>query len=432
MTNNLSMDPATGVSSAPPGTDFPPNPRPRTCLRPPKQRAQNKSKWKSRWLVTTWGLLLIGLIASSIDAVKLDSPAKIQRHKSLASLKQEPKNTHQEPGSRASRASNVPPPLSGAVTGGTNELAQLERVRRTNDSGPKSSQTGANSTRPTTGECPPGRLLQGLLPVEYLRGPQRRAYCDCKPGSHGWQVTCHSETAASGRHQATHDTLLIGDPLPNQLHPAFRAPQIQRQQQQAAAAAAAAAGASSSTHSHSSSDQPPVVRQLVRRSPLRWEPAETSPSPEQTPKSATTDSAFSSSASAHEGFGDDLPSSPGPAEGIMSGAGASSHDAIVSQPSSASYAMAPPPGQQQASSLSADSPAASNRRLMSESITQASSTSNSSILNNSHNQHQQHLSFQPAGPVLFSVKYVRNIMIEIDCDQAEPQYKPAMFQGKSL
>jgi len=42
-----------------------------------------------------------------------------------------------------------------------------------------------------------------------------------------------------------------------------------------------------------------------------------------------------------------------------------------------------------------------------------------------------HLAFQTI-PILFSIKYVKSSMVEIDCDQAAPNYKAAMFQGKYI
>lgn len=69
-------------------------------------------------------------------------------------------------------------------------------------------------------------------------------------------------------------------------------------------------------------------------------------------------------------------------------------------------------------------------RLISESQDEGESLANSTTGEFSHKD-QAHLTFQTI-PVLFSIKYVRNNMIEIDCDQASPNYKPAMLQGKFI
>lgn len=289
-------------------------------------------------------------------------------------------------------------------------------------------------------ECPSTRLAQSLLPAEYAGSPatsgrvgQSRSYCECTADLLGWHLTCFAGSAgqskAVGRQAAASpsDASQVGGvaPLPDQLHPAFRGHQIQRIQQAAAVANRAR----------------PAAR--IRRA-ARWmgelmtgvglNSSSTSLDVlEVEPESLLSKLPVSSTS--HEGFGDDA---------------ATLAALTTTRPRSDLESADAPARPQSAKKLASlklaqlrENRKATNSTSQDEGFVSLPSSDTFTTLKQQQQQHQQdnekvsaannninnHLMFQTV-PVLFSVKYVRNNMIEIDCDQAAPNYKPAMFQGK--
>lgn len=342
-------------------------------------------QFEYRQLVSFGVAILISIILLLSPINSLDSPTKIQRHKQQAvDLKKA------QPTENVQALSDQPQSSSSSTN-----TSRIERVRRTDAS------SNAGHKSPEQEACPPSELLHSLLPPEYAGSPassQRqhmsRAYCDCTPDLFGWQLTCFAGSAARSSGASAS--------LPNQLHPAFRAPQLQRQQQQAAAAGL----------------------RRVHRSPAR-----SSGEPEG---AHSTDDP-----SAYEGFGDEtLPSATTSkpdneqkhgsrashlkqrqkqaSEQVIASSNETLDDGLISLSSSNSFTLMHL--QQQDGQL--DEQAAGSRMMMSEKLLQQSAPSNSQLM------------FQTV-PVLFSIKCKRNVkMIEIDCDQAAPNYKTRMFQGK--
>lgn len=290
----------------------------------------------------------------------------------------------------------------------TNDNVRYDRVRRTSRQ-PVGQVSPGRQQRPADVECPANRLLQGLLPPEYLASPassQRRgqtskAYCDCTGDLYGWHLTCFASAASPSSVARPGLQPQQQDSLPNQLHPAFRGPQLQRQQQAAS-----------------------NLRRLQRRSAAaRWMGESSSDDEPVSSTSGSLEVAADPSAvtSAHEGFGEDnlvaLPASSATAT------------TTTTTPRSASVAKS---NKLRASRQNISAPRiADDDREASDFISLPSSNS-FTMMSQQLNSNQQHNSMFQTVPVLFSVKYTKNNMIEIDCDQAAPQYKPAMFQGKSL
>lgn len=315
-------------------------------------------------------LLLLASLSISILIITqvtcLDSPVKVQRYKQqFRQTSEKPKhvlasnstgNLDQQEAVMNARSEwlNITTSTSAA-----NLTDHNQRVKRTNNN-----DRLRSSQRRTVDECPTSRLINQLLPGSYIGSPasnqrqqQSRAYCDCQSDLFGWHLTCF----AGSQQQQHQDAAQTGE-LPNQLHPAFRGPQLQRQAQQAASAL-----------------------RRVHRSPSRWMGDNN--------ERVSNASEHLFNLASHEGFGEDDSRVVG---------NNSDEDQLAALPSSNSFTL-----------MKLDEQESSNDK----------STSN----NNNNNN----IMFQTV-PVLFSVKYLRNNMIEIDCDQAAPNYKPAMFQGKSL
>lgn len=288
-------------------------------------------------------------------------------------------------------------------------------------------------------ECPSSRLAQSLLPAEYAGSPatsqragQARAYCDCNADPLGWHLTCFAGSGGPARAASRQSSAGASDaagqlataaPLPDQLHPAFRGHQIQRLQLAAAVASRARAGSR--------------LRRAARwMGELSSGSNVNSTSPDDADPEALLNKLPSSTAS-HDGFGDDAPSLLAP---------------TTTKPKLAHETQPAPARPQSAKKLATikmaqlrESQKPTNSTSQEESFVSLPSSDTFTMLKQQHQQQQQqqqdsekvsannninnHLMFQTV-PVLFSVKYVRNTMIEIDCDQATPNYKPAMFQGK--
>lgn len=386
-------------------------------------------------------LQLVLILASFSLAINcLDSPVKVQRHKQAAISRDgragrpefsEATSNHSQD-EPASHENDFAAILNGAMsTNSTNRASKSDRVRRTDQQeglrGSGSSQI-SHSGRHSESECPSKKVIQSLLPAEYVatggnqRQQQLRAVCDCLVESSGWTITCYNDSAKSIDTSRAMSSRLTANPqLPKQMHPAFE-PQLQRQQQQQQQAAA-------SGH--------PLRR--VHRSPVRWMGDEDAP---VTGKNVSSDEIIGtdSALSEQEGFGDDLLSTtsqprtdqaeqrrrqePKYSE-ISSRTGSleinqqefrnkslnlnSNEDSLISSSSSNSFALAQP--QQQDGEFNT----AIGGGRVSEKLLAPSATSNNDYL---------------VTTILFNVKYLRDTMIEIDCDQMAPHYKPAMFQGK--
>lgn len=271
---------------------------------------------------------------------------------------------------------------------------------------PRDARLDRRSNEP---ECPSNRLAQSLLPVEYLGSPassQRpsmsRAYCDCTPDLLGWQLTCFAGAAQSGTGSGS-SAGSAAAPLPDQLHPAFRGPQIQRMQQQAAVV---------------NRGRPPA---RIRRA-ARWMGKLGAGSGSANDSAEEPDETRSTTS--HEGFGDDSLASP-----ILT----TTRPDARTQPAKklATLKLAQVHHRQQQQSTNSSGYDDSFISLpSSDTFTTIRRQQQDSEKLSANNNINNHLMFQTV-PVLFSVKYVRNTMIEIDCDQAAPNYKPAMFQGKS-
>lgn len=388
-------------------------------------------------------LLTVAIIAYHYDhhyAVDcLDSPVRIQRNK-----QQQPKHiiannitvselSTRQNIARVESSSTFGATSSEQLDGGYPQFPRENRVRRTNEI------SGQVSRRPTTTiECPSKRLMQSLLPPEYVGSPamqagqrQSRGSCDCEldPDQSGWRITC-----AAG----DESTLLLMNSnadgrqirLPNQLHPAFRGPQMKRhKQQQQVSNVPAAMG----------------VNRRVNRSPTRWMGEDLVPPSGHSSSSSSGSTAAEpsgSDVSVHEGFGEETNAQTTPRPGIRSRtmsnnsssndgfnqAASADSDSILSLPSSASFSMV----------MQGEHNNNNNRSHSSEDKesprSAAASDNNEKLINqnnhNSNNNNDHHLMYETV-PVLFSVKYTRTKnMIEIDCDKAAPNYKAAMFQGK--
>lgn len=420
----------------------------------------------SFFTTTTTTLLSVAILAYQYHPLVdcLDSPVKIQRNKQqLLQPKQQSgignTTTHQDDNrqtnsiadSRISTESAAAAAVAAAIAILNNNNSnnatsseqdsgysrgREERVKRTNVNRRAASRIEL--------ECPPRRLLQSLLPPEYLGSPamqagaggqrQSRGSCDCVLELSGWQINCVAGDEAS---------LLMMSPnadgrsrLPNQLHPAFRGPQLERhkllQQQQ-----------------QQVSNVPLVGNRRVHRSPTRWMGEELSPRSQPRTSDNSEQPSIGSSASSnaelstpensvHEGFGEEtasqITSRPGSRSSTMRNNSGSEHqaaadsDSFLSLPSIASFSMMMR-GEHNSSHSSEDKEAASR-------VVAAASDNDERLINqdnhNSNNNNNDHLMYETV-PILFSVKYTttRN-MIEINCDKAAPNYKAAMFQGKSL
>lgn len=404
-------------------------------------------------------LSLITIFAHINNVRCLDSPVKVQRSK-----QQNKQQLRQQPflGSKESVPQSLPnlefvEDSSSSSSSSLNDSAKLNvtttttaarygRARRTDE---RSHNIKQQQQHQDTEQCPSNKLSQSLLPPEYIGSPatsQRqhlsRAYCDCTVDLYGWHLTCFAGSASQQR--ATN----IGLNLPNQLHPAFRAPQLQRQQQQAAAAATA---------------NLPNGRRIHRRSTSatgsRWmgDPSLENSSPDLTDKKNGGDNIeladSNSNFSSHEGFGEEV-SSATPSTNHQAAANSATTTTTTNSATTAklkvrkinSRSNFSKPTPEEATNVS---PANSEDGLMSLASSnsfallqlQENSEQQQKVAARSAQQQQQekpiinhsssssHITFQTI-PVLFSVKYIRNNMIEIDCDQAAPHYKPAMFQGK--
>jgi len=365
-------------------------------------------------------MLALGILATSAlfaatsQVGGLDSPARIQRHKQQSWPSPAGSNYALEQSANGEQQAGSP-----------------IRVRRTNEPRVRQQQQQqqpAGSRARQAEECPQGRLLNSLLPPEYLGSPalsqrQQRAYCDCTADLFGWHLTCFAGSAAAleERQALASAANSRNQALPNQLHPAFRAPQLQRQQQQQQQQAAAAAN---------------LVRRIQRRSPARWmgdEPTDAARNLTNPENDAEDSSSHPISLANHEGFGEELTTLAPPPTTTT----ATSSSSIKLAPSSRHSKRKSPkrvsPPQSFNESNIDDSfismPSSASFTLMQLQRQDQGERSAKLLQSSSSANNNPNLMFQTV-PVLFSVKYLRNNMIEIDCDQAAPNYKPAMFQGK--
>lgn len=357
------------------------------------------SKYKKKTLLTipfifilTTSILLIDHDHHSVNC--LDSPVKVQRNK-----------LHQQP-----KYSNVDKnQANGELASTTNESSvqhhinsAFNRVRRTNSEQVPANFQSRNSQVDQLvkdqDQCPSSRLFQSLLPPEYAGSPaisrrpsMARAHCDCVSDPFGWHFTCFSGSALSANSLNNVNNAL---PMPNQLHPAFRTPQMVRQQQRVS--------------------QQQQGRRVNKRSASQssYDERMINSSTKLSEDISTT--LLNEEASPHEGFGEEHSSS------IMS--------ATTGPPRTSNLSL---------------KPSASNNSLIDSLIERnidevqhqrelrQNEGNLASSANGNRNSVASQLTFQTI-PTLFSVKYVRNSMIEIDCDQAAPNYRAAMFQGKLL
>lgn len=358
-------------------------------------------EWRHKFLA------LVLIFFQIVLALSLDSPVRIyQQQRGSTPLQKQRQLVNIESSETIERLANLSSSAAASELNGSHDSVRNERVRRAQLASVR--QTGSSSGRGKHDvECPPNRLIQSLLPPEYLHSPasnqrqrQNKAYCDCTGDLFGWHLTCFAGAAVAPPQQplrqrtrdssslgagSTHDT----DTLPNQLHPAFRAPQLQRQQQQQQGRVSRAArwmGERNEAESGAAADL-----------------ADTSPG--------------STSASTHEGFGEE--SNPAPVTSTTPRPNRTAKErARVSIAHNKSMSISEEPAD------FIGLPSSSSYTLMSQQL-------NSNPNSNQNQNQQQHNSMFQTVPVLFSVKYAKNNMIEIFCDQAAPQYKPAMFQGKS-
>lgn len=373
------------------------------------------------------------LCLSSVNC--LDSPAKIQRNRQ----QQQASNNSSSPqvvelsSTGTSYINNNHDSLSTITTNRTS----VERVRRTNSEQQQQQQqprqvASSGSSQQAAGrheghECPPSRVYLSLLPPEYSGSPAQtqrptsmaRAHCDCQPDALGWHLTCYPSSSLFPAPPAGSSGRAPNPAMPNQLHPAFRAPQMARHQQQVAAAAS--------------------------RRNRRWlAPNEDGDDGAINRAGDLYSSSEAETISPHDGFGEET-----------SGVSATS--------ASAATTTSTPKPNQQAIKLANNNATQFHKRRQQQQQQHQTSDNNDEIIllpgdnvhnyseirsntgNNSSSQSSRqrqeqsdkltfaassnHLTFQTA-PTLFSIRYVQNNMIEIDCDQAAPQYKAAMFQGK--
>lgn len=346
-------------------------------LRSPKPSRSLDADSRRLLLLVASGALLVALVGSSGQRAHcLDSPAKIQRQKQLQS----------QPAARqdSSEQQNAGPAPSSP---------RIERVVRTNER-PRAGASSFNSDSDAPA-CPPSRLVSALLPADYSGSPaasprpqQGRAYCDCvedAPNA-GWHLTCYVGSALAGGASAAASQLDAGASLPDQLHPAFVGAQLQRRQQQAAAGSSrrrlgrAASAASDDERQESAADQ------------------------------------------THQGFDDE----------------ASDSAALSRRDGSSALALGPNqrrPPHNRANGTAVRHTSDHNKPKEPQELADnhADSSDRSpeyqAAAKLNHQTNSDHLTFQTV-PILFSIKYVKNNIIEIDCDQSSPKYKPAMLQGE--
>lgn len=230
------------------------------------------------------------------------------------------------------------------------------------------------SKRQIPNECPTLKQRLSLVRPE-ANGGHKRAYCDCSPDLQGWHLTCFSNLTSLNIYKPVNIESLplsqsnthLAEPLPNQLHPAFRSPQLQRQQH------AGREGAN----------------QLVKRSPTMGQDSDIVNIDEEDLEG------FESSATREAQPSKELPRDNNQ---VAHGHNRKHSNGKLLRRNSINIRKT----QQLPSSLS-----------VGEDNSGDAAGSN----------------FQNI-PTLFSIKYIKNTMIEIDCDQASPLYKAAMFQGK--
>lgn len=237
------------------------------------------------------GLLVAVLIASHLTNC-LDSPAKIQRNKQQQHQRQQLQtNDHSNSSTYKASSSNFNDfDLSSTPnsnnhnnnsrrqysldindTNATNSnysnhsADKIDRVRRTNSDfqhiqEARVSTNQASQQQQKQQECPSNRLIQSLLPPQYVGSSSTshrlsvdRSHCECRADLLGWHITCFAGPSplsefvgGGGNGGAGGSTSGIGDssqhnrisssnsnaPMPNQLHPAFRTSQQQQQHQQ--------------------------------------------------------------------------------------------------------------------------------------------------------------------------------------------------------
>lgn len=402
-------------------------------------------------------ILFTGLLLTVEPTAGLDSPVKVQRFKvqQLASASGSNSSLNVAPTIALNKSFNQEIRDSSSLQlaqNSTNQASKVDRVRRTNQ--PTSLSQNNHTAQPQGNECPPTKLIQSLLPAEYQQQQQQstnnnlqRAHCDCVRDLHGWFVTCYAGSA--NRNNLAASAAL----LPNQLHPAFRGPQLQRQQQQQAAAAAATNGVNGG------------AQRRVHRA-ARWMGDDVEETPANNLARSSDQNVVShqpgsfqedSSSVSHEGFGDEPTTVSGPqAEAAadsrhqrkaigsprsQTAAAAAANlssptdvdDSFVLSPSSNSFTLLQPTQQQQQQhgqeNLEQNYRATTSNNNNNNNTNSSRSEKMIMMQHASNNNNNHQLMFQTV-PILFSVKYIRNTIIEIDCDQAAPQYKPAMFQGK--
>lgn len=427
-----------------------------------RQHASNKfyNQLLSYSLIQRCALMFISmlLISHSQTTNGLDSPVKIQRNKIQQQQQQFSNSTSNRAANDLDHPDNQLEQFNAtfSLASNPNHKSSSDRVRRTNS---EHYQVAQNINQPSSQqpECPSTRLIQSLLPSEYVGSPatsQRpsmaRAHCECVPDSFGWHLTCFAgssqATSGSGGYR---DSSLSSNVMPNQLHPAFRNSQIARQQQQ-----------QQQQQNQANSNH---LGRRSKRSPARWlgddsDKLRVSTALRTGDENLSTTSHNNDELSPHEGFGEDASSSlsmslqqPSLVQGNLQDAAERTTPAIFHKQANHLRSKSNLTGSNMSAPL--DQGASSSLdRIITNNLRQdqyensvnnnikdfEDSTANEQPLRSSSSSNgdkfmlaaaSNHLTFQTI-PVLFSIKYLRNNMIEIDCDQAAPSYKAAMFRGK--
>lgn len=340
-------------------------------------------------------IVLLSTTSATRTLSVLDSPAKIQRSRAAAAAAALA-NASTTPSTSSSTLDNddvAPDQLQQQDKAqntidynnhnniSSTRLRIIERVRRTQPQhmiGHRSG-VGVSSGSSSAEACPPTKLLVSLLAPSLVSSG---SYCDCNADLMGWHVTCFASDAFG---PADHNSMM---------HPAFSS---QLNRNTAGANNQRSGGASSSGNGG----------RLHKRSavqPLNTDRADQ----QQSAGSAHQASQAGNDESVHEGFGEE----PALAASSSLPAGASS----LSSPADDRHQQV---GSSTAASADGSPTTATSNR-----------TTTTTAANMNMNDPMFHLQAFHTVPTLFSIRYQRNSVIEIDCDNATPHYKPAMFQGK--
>lgn len=297
----------------------------------------------------------------------LESPVKIQMKLQQQQL--------------ASGGPRAPPPNQTA--------SEPVRMRRTNY---------GRAEQQAAGGCPSQRLMLSLLEPQWQRASAReRPQCEClSEWPLGWTVSCYAASSAQ-LGPATGGSVQQRASLPDQLHPAFVGPQLQRRQQQQQLA----------------SQSPPAHRSRLRTRSLASGQNELAADD----KAESAGESVLHSGDSQSGFDDE------------GGAHQNEHSNEMSSAESslgANFSRRDSSGHESLHEATSARPANPKREAADQQ--QAAGSARSS---GAQSANLQSSSFHSI-PVLFSLRYNRNKMIEIDCDQGAPNYKPALFQGKSF